>query len=125
MNIGKNIQKYRKEKGLTQKELASLCGIAQGTIQQYELGKREPRFDTLELIAAKLDVFIIDLLDIDELSPTQQFETLSDYKENDQDLNFLKTLYYSLNKKGKSKAIEQVEMLTKIPEYIEFDTKEE
>ena len=36
MGFGENLKTYRKEAGLTQKELAEMCGIATGTIQQYE-----------------------------------------------------------------------------------------
>lgn len=54
MIIGNNIQKYRKFCELTQKELAQKCGVATGTIQQYELGKRKPKFEMLCKIAEVL-----------------------------------------------------------------------
>lgn len=47
MNLGRNIQKYRKEAGLTQRELAEILDVAVGTIQQYELGKRQPRLEMI------------------------------------------------------------------------------
>lgn len=58
MTVGKIIQKIRKEKGYTQKQLAEKCGVATGTIQQYELNKREPRQEQLCKIAKALDVSI-------------------------------------------------------------------
>ena len=60
--VGKNIQKARKERKKTQKELAELIGVATGTIQQYELGKRQPNLETLEKIANVLNTGIINLL---------------------------------------------------------------
>lgn len=53
--VGKNIKIYRKKANLTQKELAQKCGLATGTIQQYELGKREPRYKHLVTIANVLN----------------------------------------------------------------------
>lgn len=46
----------RKNKGLSQKELASLLGLQMSTVSLYELNKREPKFDTIEQIAQILDV---------------------------------------------------------------------
>lgn len=37
------IKKLRKEKGVTQKELAAIAGISQGMLTNYENGKRSPR----------------------------------------------------------------------------------
>lgn len=56
MTTGQVIQIIRKEKGLTQKQLAEKCGMATGTIQQYELNKREPRQKQLQKIANALNV---------------------------------------------------------------------
>ena len=61
MNVGQRIQAARKTKGLTQKQLGERVGLATGTIQQYELGKREPKVETLQKIASALNVFITDL----------------------------------------------------------------
>ena len=60
--IGENIKKYRKLAGLTQKELAERTGLAKGTIQQYELNKREPKYHILEKLANALNIDILDLL---------------------------------------------------------------
>ncbi len=55
-NIGDMIKLYRSKKGLTQKELAEKSGLAIGTIQQYELGKRKPRLSALIAVANALEV---------------------------------------------------------------------
>lgn len=58
--MGQQIKKARQAKNWTQKQLASKLGVATGTIQQYELGKRQPRFEQLTAIADALDVNIVD-----------------------------------------------------------------
>ena len=45
MTLGKRIQLARKAKGFTQKQLAEAINAATGTIQQYELDKRQPRME--------------------------------------------------------------------------------
>lgn len=56
MSTGENIRAARIFRGLTQKELAQKCGLATGTIQQYELDKRNPKFEQLEKIACALNL---------------------------------------------------------------------
>ncbi len=53
--IGEKIKKYRKEKGLTQKKLGELCGINEANIRKYELGKANPKIETIEKIAKALE----------------------------------------------------------------------
>ena len=62
MTLGQII---RKEKGYTQKQLAEKCGMATGTIQQYELNKREPRREQLQKIATALNVPLYELMGFD------------------------------------------------------------
>lgn len=57
------IKRYRKLLGLTQRELAEKCGLATGTIQQYELGKRKPKIEQLQKIANALNVPVKYLLE--------------------------------------------------------------
>ena len=62
-NTGNLIRKYRKKRGLTQKQLGDLCGIADSNIRKYESGKQNPKIETLEKIADALDVHPLVLLD--------------------------------------------------------------
>lgn len=42
MALAENIKRLREEKGLTQAELASLVGVAQPAVAQYEMGNKVP-----------------------------------------------------------------------------------
>jgi transcriptional regulator with XRE-family HTH domain len=56
----------RKERGLSQAELAALVGTTQSAIARLESGGRPPRIDTLLRIANALDADLhIELLDRD------------------------------------------------------------
>lgn len=63
MNVGENIKKIRKEKGMTQKELADKCNIIYQTIGKYERNILKPKYETLYKIAEALDVSLNMLLD--------------------------------------------------------------
>ena len=62
MDFSKGLKDARKLAGLTQDQLAEGCGLATITIRQYESGKREPRYDTVQKIAAYLHVSVGSLL---------------------------------------------------------------
>lgn len=87
MTIGQVIQIIRKEKGLTQKQLAEKCGMATGTIQQYELNKREPRQKQLQIIANALNVSIHELVGHDgcilvEETPAREYNRIMDKQKS-------------------------------------------
>lgn len=59
MALFKDMLKYlRSRENLSQAELAEKLGVAKSTISMYEVGKREPDFETLEAIA---DIFNVDM----------------------------------------------------------------
>ena len=62
MTVGQRIKEARKIAKLTQRELAEKAGTATGTIQQYELGKRQPRLQQLRQIAQVLDADVVYLI---------------------------------------------------------------
>lgn len=66
MSIGENIKMLRKEKGLTQKELAKLSGLSEVSIINYEKGRRSPSAKILYQIANGLKVSIERLVGEDE-----------------------------------------------------------
>lgn len=52
------LKNLRNARGLTQGELADRIGISRSRLSMYELGQREPDFETLESIA---DFFNVDI----------------------------------------------------------------
>lgn len=62
MTIGERIKEARKYRKMTQKQLAEAAGVATGTIQQYELGKREPKYEILVRVCQALNISILAFL---------------------------------------------------------------
>lgn len=77
--VGDNIKKYRKERNLKQKDLATKLNLTVRSIQNYEGNQREPSINTLKRIALILDVNIEDLMGIKLKEKTTKTKTLSDY----------------------------------------------
>lgn len=109
--VGEKIRAARKAKQLTQKQLGELCDpvIAEPTIRRYELGKLNPKFETLSKIAKALQVPVTDFL----FESINDVSALYDLSYEAQIQRHLKLL----NAKGVRTAAERIEELTKIPEY--------
>lgn len=56
--LAKRLKQCRKEKGLTQYEVAIYCDITEKAYQNYELMTREPKLEILRKIADIFDVSI-------------------------------------------------------------------
>lgn len=65
MTVGERIKSVRLEKGMTQKQVAIFCGMADSAIRKYESGKVMPKLETLRRIAGALNVEWTDLVDSD------------------------------------------------------------
>ena len=65
MSFGANLRELRKEKGLTQTELASLLCTTQDTISLWELGKSYPDIPSFIEIAKIFEVSADFLLDLE------------------------------------------------------------
>lgn len=85
MTIGDRIAKFRKEKGLSQEELANLLGYkSRSSIQKIESGERDVPRKMIAQLSIILNVSPLDLLGENEKSPspTSKREALSDMLEN-------------------------------------------
>ena len=61
--IGKNIKKYRQEKGLSQDKLSKLADLSLNTVVKIELDESpNPTIETIQKIAKALGVSVDDLL---------------------------------------------------------------
>ncbi len=61
--IGKNIKRYRQDKGLSQDKLSKLADLSLNTVVKIELDESpNPTIETIQRIAKALDVSVDDLL---------------------------------------------------------------
>ena len=65
MTTGEKIRAARKKAGLTQTELAERLGVGYSAVGQWELGLRNPKFETLKKISAALGCSISTLFSCD------------------------------------------------------------
>ena len=138
-DIGEKIRYLRIQKNMTQKELGEkLGGIPQQQIGRWENGKSNPKLNTLQKIAAALNVNVNDLLEspLDDSPLYKAFKNVNpsdspirkDFinaqlaKQVDDweqiDIELVKT-FKKLNENGKAVAIERMEELAEIPRYIQ------
>lgn len=54
--VGRNLKKYRKQKGLSQEALALECGLHRTYVSGVERGVRNPTVVVLEQLARPLDL---------------------------------------------------------------------
>lgn len=59
--LGRNVQRCRREKGLTQEQLAAASGYAQQKLSELENGKRNAPIFTLHRIAQALGISVAEL----------------------------------------------------------------
>lgn len=146
MTTGELIKYFRQKRGLTQKELAEELGVPYQSIYQWESGRRIPKIDTVAKIASVLDRKIGDfyLTDyaISILDPSSP-QAIAKNLEKDPDFYKIKERppieeqgklnpdivdrihreqrlldhFHQLNPQGQEKAVEQVELVAKVPEY--------
>ena len=61
--IGKNIKRYRQDKGLSQDKLSKLADLSLNTVVKIELDESpKPTIETIQRIAKALEVSVDDLL---------------------------------------------------------------
>lgn len=56
--MGKRVRKLRRMLGLTQGQLAEICGCSQSTIAKIEQGKQKPSIELAEVLANALGATI-------------------------------------------------------------------
>jgi transcriptional regulator with XRE-family HTH domain len=53
--FAERLKELRKEKGITQVELAKMLDVSNGTVGMWEVGKREPSFETINEMSRIFD----------------------------------------------------------------------
>jgi len=95
MSFGKNLARFRKEKGLTQQEMVKKSGVAISQIRRYEADKSSPTLDVVTRLAKALRVSIDELVfdnatgmaasKIMDRELLEQFEMVSSLEEEERE----------------------------------------
>ncbi|MBD9002822.1 MAG: helix-turn-helix domain-containing protein [Faecalibacterium prausnitzii] len=137
MTIGERIYFCRLERKMTQKQLAEKAGMADSAIRKYESGRITPKFETLNRIAAALEVPWTTLYPNNEKAAEAYSSTYNDFTDEatepeligEQAADSLNTMqsrihseqilkdFAALNEKGREEAAKRVHELTFLPEY--------
>lgn len=64
--VSKFITQKRKEKNLTQEQLAEKIGVSNKTISKWETGKCMPDYSVIELLCEKLNITLAELMNGEE-----------------------------------------------------------
>lgn len=87
--FNENLKFARERKGISQKDLAEIIGVAKSTYSLYESGNREPNVQTIKKIADALNVSADELLGIDE-EPTTIAAHFDGSEYTEEELNKIK-----------------------------------
>ena len=91
-SIGKNIAKFRKRKGMSQKEFAEKIGIVFTNVSYIEKGKYTPRLNTLIKMSEVLDTPLYEFFIFHSHIMTSTIRT-SLLKATDEDETLLRLMY--------------------------------
>ena len=91
--IGKFIQESRKNKNLTQVELAEKLGVSNRTISKWENGNCLPDYSMFNILCDELDISINELLSGEKLNEKNYQKKLEE--------NFVSTIDYNNKKRNK------------------------
>ena len=98
--IGKFILQKRKEKNLTQEQLAEKLGVSNKTISKWENGKCMPDYSVIKNLCEELEITIAELMDgekaEDKSVRTYDEEQIMDLLKRTQDLEKQKNLLYGI-----------------------------
>lgn len=81
--IGNNLKKLRRNRDLTQEEVAAHLGISFQAISKWERGEGYPDITILPALASYFDVSVDELIGMDEISSENRIEAINlKWKEN-------------------------------------------
>lgn len=130
--FGANIKKIRKERNMTQKDLADILNRSVVTIRKWESGERSPKSYILPNIAEALNIPLSDLYENNSSDEYDFSQLKHEYKKLEVIENLLKhfnyVINYTLNKNDefnieiKSLISNESKFLTH-SEYLEFINK--
>lgn len=118
MELNQKLQELRKQKGLTQEELAGILYVSRTAISKWEAGRGYPNIDSLKAISSFFGITIDQLLSGDELLTLAEHD--SRQKENRLcdllfallDLSFAMLLFLPLFGQSENGSIQSVSLLS-------------
>lgn len=84
MDFGKKLQALRKQKGLTQEELAKSIYVSRTAVSKWESGRGTPSIESLKAIAKFFSVTVDELLSSDEIltiAENDRAKTVKHYRD--------------------------------------------
>ena len=120
MTFGEKLRIARKNKKLTQKELASTIGAKHNSISNWENDQNKPDPDTIQSLCWILDV-TPNYFFSNEISVLNQQNT-DNHSENKHPLL---QIYNNLNAEGQKNLMDYAEYIVNKPEYKKCDTLSE
>lgn len=124
--LGKNIKAARKQKKLTQPQLADLIGRTESSIRKYEKGLIDVPNEVITEIAKALDVLPADLIPLDEWEA--EFNADGKLTKEARLLEQIQSIYgkgsveilqyfNELNEIGRQKAVSDLADMTEVSKY--------
>lgn len=98
--FGKRLATLRKEKGISQQELADMMKTSKTTVANWESERFKPTWDKLDMLATILEVHVSALMDDEELISLKQKEAVQ--KQNPF-IQYLYSIGYSFEYADESK----------------------
>lgn len=121
------LRQLRKEKNLTQEEMAIQSGVARTTYAMYEQNNRQPDYETLQRIADFFDVSIDYLLgrNINKLNKNneREYDPIAHLNEKFDELGIKEAGFYDYEK-WKNLNREEIEEVIKHFEYVVHKAEE-
>ena len=74
MELSEKIQKLRKERGLTQEQLADMLFVSRTAVSKWETGRGTPSIESLQMISKIFEITLDDLIKTDEILIVAQNE---------------------------------------------------
>lgn len=98
--IGKFISKKRKEKNLTQEQLAEKLGVSNKTVSKWETGKCMPDYSVVKSLCDELEITVAELMDGEDADAksvrTYDDEQIMGLLKRTQELEKQKNLLYGI-----------------------------
>lgn len=127
MELNEKLQELRKQKGLTQEELAKILFVSRTAISKWESGRGYPNIDSLKAIAEFFNITIDELLSSEKLLSIAQQDNATKTQRIKclifglLDLSFLLLLFIPIFGQKEGDYVRQVSLLfiENLPIYIE------